>query len=416
MADVTREDFLALLHKTGASVRGLARELGIKESTALNWVWKENNLRPDTERPRAEQTADAAAARIESLTKDKARLEHDLKFANAKLRLSAKEELSAEKVRTAILGLAAETPTPPDWLIEGRVGGSAPGVPVTIWSDWHWGERVRSQEAGGVNAFTTEIAMERVQRLVENTLDLAFDHMVRPDYPGAVICLGGDMVTGDIHEELTQTNETTTLQQVNELADVLAWAIEKMVDRFGRVFIPCVVGNHGRNTKRPRMKGAVFTNYDWLLYCLLERHFKNDDCVQFMIPEGADALFKVYGLRFLLTHGDRLGVKGGDGIIGALGPIMRGRIKLANSETQIGRDFDWLLMGHWHQYITLPGLVVNGTLKGYDEFARLALRAPYQRPTQALFFAHWKHGVTAHWPVFLESRPAQDAEWVAWRE
>jgi hypothetical protein len=37
-----------------------------------------------------------------------------------------------------------------------------------------------------------------------------------------------------------------------------------------------------------------------------------------------DVHYRVYGVRFLLNHGDMLGVKGGDGIIGAIGPIMRG--------------------------------------------------------------------------------------------
>src|SRR5262249_43643226 len=104
------------------------------------------------------------------------------------------------------------------------------------------------------------------------------------------------------------------------------------------------------------------------------------------------------------THGDLLGVKGGDGIIGALGPIMRGALKTSRSEAQIDREFDTLVIGHWHQYLTLPGLIVNNSLKGYDEFARLALRAPYSRPSQALWFSHPEHGITAHWQVYLDKQ------------
>lgn len=403
------------LIEQGRGIREAARMLGMHPSTALMAVKRRRDRLPDAERPAAEQAKDAAADRVEELLKRQRQLEHDLKFERAKRKAAQGDELTAERVREAIFRLAAETPAPPDWLLETRTGGSAPGVPIAMWSDWHYGEVVRKAETGGVNRYDRAAAVARIRLLVQRTIDLAFGHMVRPEYPGVVVCLGGDMVNGDIHEELRETNEVSTLEQVNELADVIAWGLREMADRFGRVFVPCVVGNHGRNTRKPRMKGAAFTNFDWLLYTLLERDFSHDERVQFMIPEGADALFRVYGQRFLLTHGDRLGVRGGDGIIGALGPIMRGRIKLANSEAQIGRDFDWLLMGHWHQYISLPGLVVNGSLKGYDEFARLALRAPYQRPTQALFFVHPRHGVTAHWPVFLQDAPARDGEWVAWK-
>jgi hypothetical protein len=93
---------------------------------------------------------------------------------------------------------------------------------------------------------------------------------------------------------------------------------------------------------------------------------------------------------------------------------MRGAIKVGRSEAQIGRDFDTIMMGHWHQWLSLPGIVVNGTLKGYDEYARLGLRAPYQRPTQALWFVHPKHGVTAQWPIYLEAKQTSTQEWSSW--
>lgn len=342
-------------------------------------------------------------------------LRHDISTLKAALNKAEKAEMTAEKVRAEIFRIVERCPEPPEWLLEDRPGGSAPGVPVIMLSDWHWGEAVRADETGGVNTFGRQVGEERVQKLVQRSLDLCFDHMVRATYPGAVICLGGDMVSGDIHEEIEIANELTTIQQVDELTDVLIWVLDAYAARFGQIFVPCVVGNHGRDTRKPRMKGRVFTNFDWLLYCNLRRHFDGDDRIQFLIPNGADANFRVYNHRFLLTHGDALGVRGGDGIIGALGPIMRGRVKLANSEAQIGGEFDTLLMGHWHQYITLPGLIVNGSLKGYDEFARLALRAPFQRPTQALFFVHQKHGITCHWPVFLEDLPKHEAEWVSWK-
>lgn len=164
------------------------------------------------------------------------------------------------------------------------------------------------------------------------------------------------------------------------------------------------------------MKGRVFDNFDWLIYCNLERHFRGNRHVSFQIPEESDAYFELYGHRYLLTHGDSLGVKGGDGIIGAIGPITRGTMKVHRSEAQIGRDFDTLVCGHWHQYITLPGLIVNNALKGYDEYARLAMRAPYSRPSQALWFTHPEHGITAHWQVYLEGlRQAGDnKQWLKW--
>jgi predicted phosphodiesterase len=328
-------------------------------------------------------------------------------------------EDTAEKIRQEIYSLAAHTLEPPRWLSGRGVKNGARGGPVTIWSDFHYGERVFPDQIGGVNEFNTRIAKDRFTRLVNITIDLCENHMGRASvqYPGIVVCLGGDMISGDIHEELAETNDRTPHQAVNDLSDMIAAGLERMADKFGKVFVPCVVGNHGRSTKKMRMKGRVYTSFDWNIYCNLERHFRKDPRVQFHIPVDADAHFEVYGERFLLTHGDSLGTSGGDGIIGAIGPIMRGTFKVGRSEAAIGADFDHLLMGHYHQMLWLPSVIVNGALKGYDEYAKLKLRAPFSRASQALFFVHPEHGITARWEVLLQGHQTarETKEWIRWR-
>jgi hypothetical protein len=92
-------------------------------------------------------------------------------------------------------------------------------------------------------------------------------------------------------------------------------------------------------------------------------------------------------------------------------------MKVGRSEGAVGRDFDTLIIGHWHTYINTPGIIVNGALKGYDEYARLAIRAAYQPPIQALWFVHPDWGITASWPVYLEkARTAGNAEWLKWED
>jgi len=177
-----------------------------------------------------------------------------------------------------------------------------------------------------------------------------------------------------------------------------------------------VVGNHPRTTRKPPRKNLVYTNYDWSLYCSLERDFRKNKRIRFMIPAEPDAYFSVYSHRYLLTHGDNMGVKGGDGIIGAIGPISRCSLKIGREQAQIGRDFDTLIIGHYHEYMSLQNIIVNGTLKGYDEFALLQLRARYQRPTQALWFSHPNYGITAQWPIYLEPmKQSPSKAWVSWQ-
>jgi hypothetical protein len=321
-----------------------------------------------------------------------------------------READTAEAIRQEIFGLAAHSLAPPEWLTGKNARNGSRGGPITIWSDFHYGEVIDPEQLNGVNKFNMEIATDRFHKLVDTTIDLCFHHMGRAktNYPGIVVCLGGDLIGGDIHEELANTNDRTPHQAVHDLTDLIGAGLEQMASKFGRVFVPCVVGNHGRSSR----------NYDWSIYCSLERDFRRDKRIQFLVPSSADAHFSVFGHRFLLTHGDSLGVKGGDGIIGSIGPIMRGLLKLHASKAQIGMDFDTALICHWHQYFTLPGLIVNGSLKGYDEFSMLALRAKYQRPTQALCFVHPEHGITAQWPIYLEGLQSGDRDkiWVGWQK
>jgi hypothetical protein len=331
-----------------------------------------------------------------------------------------REKDEAEEIRQIIWELAAHNPEPPAWIhrSQGRTGSR--GCPITIWSDLHYGETISKDETNGLNQYDKNIARKRLFRLYDTTVDLAFNHMGKANtkYPGIIVCLGGDMIGGDIHEELLATNDRTPQQAVNDLTDLLATGIEHMATKFGRIYVPAVVGNHGRTSKRPRMKGRVFTNYDWSIYCNLARYFKKEKHIQIDVPNTPDAHFTSYGIRYMLTHGDSLGVKGGDGIIGAIGPIMRGSIKVGNQQSQIGADFDMLIMCHWHQTLWLPNVIVNNALKGSDEYAMIQLRAPYSRPSQSLWFNHPEHGITARWEIFLEGRQkaAQNKSWVSWQE
>ena len=141
---------------------------------------------------------------------------------------------------------------------------------------------------------------------------------------------------------------------------------------------------------------------------------RSDGRIAFDVRPSNEVFYSVYGHRFLLMHGDMLGVKGGDGIIGALGPIARGEVKVRGFAASSGMVYDTLLLGHWHQQLWLPRAIVANTLKGYDEYAKNALRAGISAPSQPLWFVHPERGITSRWEVAVDdpkSGPATD--WVS---
>jgi hypothetical protein len=332
-----------------------------------------------------------------------------------------REEDTAEAIRKEIFAIAAHDPEPPEWLTgkSGKIG--ARGTPMTIWSDWHASEVVKGAQINYVNEFNSAICKQRAFRLFDTTVDLSYNHMGRAktQYPGIIVMLGGDMIGGNIHEELAWTNDRTPHQAVNDCTDLIGAGLEKMASAFGKVYVPAVVGNHGRSTKFSHYKDRVFHNYDWSIYCNLIRYFQKEKRIRFLVPDGADATVKSYGMRYFLTHGDDLGVKGGDGIIGAIGPIVRGTLKIGAQQAQMGQDFDIACICHWHQMLWLPRAIVNNALKGPDEYSMLKLRAPAMHPSQALWFNHPEWGITARWEVFLEGQKLANEDshkhWVSWQ-
>ncbi|MBP4049035.1 hypothetical protein J9978_05915 [Chromobacterium violaceum] len=339
----------------------------------------------------------------------------EVKALRAQLAAMKDSTLDAEYVKRKIVGLSKSVVDVPAWLLPRKPRGSREiGVPTLMASDWHWAEVVDPRQINGVNEYSLSIAHDRARRLIEKTIQLLRGEFSGASYPGIVFVLGGDMVSGDIHEELQATNELEIMPTVVDLIGVLAWCIRSLADEFGQVFVPCVTGNHGRNTKKIRAKGRNFTSFDWLTYVMLAKLFEGDDRVSFLIPDGPDAYWRVYGTRYMLTHGDEF--RGGDGMIGALGPIVRGDHRKRSRSGQIDMSYDVLLVGHFHQLIQLQRLIVNGSLKGYDEFA-WRCGFPYERARQALWITHPEHGITFSMPVNVD-HPDQAApatrEWVSW--
>jgi len=319
---------------------------------------------------------------------------------------------------TEILQSTADTQVPsPKWLIETpakKSGGGTPEVPVLSLADWHLGEVVSLAETGDYNVYNVAIAEARVKEVLAAALHLCRNH--GPGlYPGIVLNLLGDFVSGGLHPELLKTDELEILPSVLKALELLSEVIRTLADEFGFVYVPCVCGNHGRMTMKPEFKRYIYKNADWLIYKLLKRDFKNDKRVTFSVPASNDAHYRVWGKRILAVHGDMLGVKGGDGIIGAIGPILRGEIKTRNQSATMGKDYDLLIMGHWHQELKLPRAIVSNCLIGFNEYAMKVLRAAPTPPSQPLFFLHPWRGISSYWNIGVgQKRTLLNAEpWVS---
>lgn len=293
---------------------------------------------------------------------------------------------------------------PPKWLSPPKSRKPHSGTVCAMLTDTHFQEVVRPSEVEYLNAYNDAIAEQRLRLFANGVIKLARDYVSGITYDGMVLMWGGDIFTGTIHDELNETNSETLYESVVHWVESLLAMERALADQFGQVHNEVTYGNHGRDSKKPRAKGRAAHNIEWLLYKWLERETRDDKRISWHIPDSADTLFNIYGTRYLLTHGDQF--RGGSGIAGALSPLLLGSHRKTRRAMASGRPYDVMVLGHFHQYLTLPGLIVGGSLKGLDEYAYLG-NFGYEPPQQAFWVTTPENGVTLSAPILVSDRTAE---------
>jgi len=232
--------------------------------------------------------------------------------------------------------------------------------------------------------------------VVETAIDLFQRHLRHGKYPGIVLLLGGDIVSGYIHEELRATNEAEIMESVLDAVEHLSAACRALADAFGVVHVWGVPGNHGRTSPKPRFKQYAHTSFDWLIYQLISKVAGGDRRIAHHLHDGRECLIEVEGWKVRMMHGDQF--RGGDGIIGPIGPVTRGDVKRRYSGALAGDQHDLLVVGHHHRAIWNRTCIVNGSLKGYDEYAAGNVY-PFEPPIQMAWTMHRRLGVNWIMPI-----------------
>lgn len=319
-------------------------------------------------------------------------------------------ELTAEgKELRRLLGFyreARETPiATPKWEVQPRKGGHA-GLVVAQLTDLHFDEVVKPEEIFGLNAYNRDIAIKRFRRWTEKTITLPRDYFSGIRIEGIVIPATGDVLSGDIHAELKESNEDHLLASVLFWTEHIIAALELIESEYdGRVSVHAVVGNHGRTTIKPVFKGRAHSNVEWLLWSVVrDRLHDRGSKVVVDVSDSMDLNVPIYGRNHLLTHGDQF--KGGTGISGAYAPLSLGTHRKGQRQAVAQMPMDLMVIGHMHQYLDLPGVIMGGSMKGYDEYA-FGLNLRPEPARQALWLTTPERGKTLTMPIELQDRASE---------
>lgn len=330
-----------------------------------------------------------------------AKLQKKIRFLEAELKTIITQRDESKRYAAFASEVASLKPTLFPWERAAKSSKQHRVTATAFLSDCHFDEVVTADQVEGVNEYNRKIAAARLENFFDNTVELSKHYSGSLKIEGLVLPMGGDIFSGNIHDELKETNESTILESILYWSEHLASGIEYLSKNFDHVFIPAVVGNHSRQSKKPRAKGRVRENFDWFLYKILERELRHLPNVRFQVSESADCQYSVYNTKYLLTHGDQF--RGGGGIAGLLSPLMIGESRKRKRQQAVQKPFDYLIIGHWHQRAMFKNIIVNGSLVGYDEYAFVS-NFDYTPPQQSFWLTDEKHGITVTAPIHVQGR------------
>ena len=316
---------------------------------------------------------------------------------------------SIEELTPAFASLSSIKPRTP----KGKHRGTTPQVIIAPLSDTHIGESVNLEQMAGINQYDFEIFNNRLSGWATQVLNLTEYRRNSAEVNEIVIPLLGDMISGDIHEELSKTNIDHCMGQMIRGANLISQALRYLAPHFDSIKIPCVVGNHGRMTRKPPMKNKHM-DWDYLMYQWIAAFCRNQSNITFDISQSFLHIFNVVNRNILIMHGDA--VSGGGSKQSLTSTISNLRSVLQyNQEGFEKTHFDSVMIGHFHRVdeidIDTGELHICGCMKGPDEFAFQRVQKA-SHPKQILTYWHPSYGYIGKEVIYLSRYDNVDSEFV----
>lgn len=370
----------------GEGYTAAAKDLGLSKEK-IRWICRSHEIaRPQVKGPTPGPAApeDVIKRYTETLQK---------KAEETRIKALEKDLYNSHKVIETYTAITSK-PLTPIKRFE-LTSGAREATAVALLSDVHCEEYVRLGETPVENEYSPEIAEKSIARFFAGYRWLLDFHRNGFQVRNAVLWLGGDLMTGHIHDENKENTATAPIETINWLRPRLVAGIDLLLEdrKIERLSVPCSYGNHGRNTHKPmRAKGAVHS-YEWLLYQWLADHYADNPRVEFLADKSAHQYLKVYDWDVHFHHGDETNYQGGVG--GVMIPINK-----SIAQWDLARKCDYHNFGHWHQYIDTGRVAMNGSVIGFNAYG-MSIKATPEPPQQAFYLLDSKRGKTAKCPIWV---------------
>ena len=268
-------------------------------------------------------------------------------------------------------------------------------------SDSHMGVIQPADEIEGLNEYNPDICEARNMGFARDSI--GYIETLRHRYTINELhwFFTGDLISGDIHEELKITNAFPSPQQVIEAAKLHSMQVASVAPHFERVIIHFIsADNHARLTKKPQQQEAGINSLNYLVGHIMKTYLQKHGNIEFSLYPVAQKVVKVENTQYLACHGHTvrgwMGVpwygierKVGKESTARLAHIMRDRNQ-AIKEMSHKIGFHKMLHGHFHVDFNHPLFSAAASVQGTTTLDHNAGR--YCEPGQPAWLVHPKYG------------------------
>ena len=264
-----------------------------------------------------------------------------------------------------------------DYLASLEAGSEA----VLVFSDWHYG-----MVADNVfNKYNTKICAERVEHVVHEAVNRILLHRCSKLH----IVVLGDVVHGVIHTSARVASEELAADQLMQVSEILAQAIEYLSQFVEQTFVYTTYGNHAR-TIQNKKDSVHRDNMERIVPWWLTQRFKDRENIVIMPESENEFLFiESCGHQFVAAHGDLDSVKTSPRLLATL------------FQKKYGIDVEYILLGDKHHRESFDEVditaMICGSLCGTDDYANS--KRLYSRPEQLLLIVNEEDGVDAEYRI-----------------
>lgn len=167
---------------------------------------------------------------------------------------------------------------------------------VLVFSDWHYGMVVENV----FNKYDTDICKNRVQAVVNNAIDRIKIHKCNALH----LILLGDAFHGAIHTSVRVASEELVVDQIMQVSEIIAQAINALSMFVPNVYVYTTYGNHGRVVSNKK-DNIHKDNLERIVGWWLKQRLKDNERVIMMPDSGTEFVFvNACGHDICAVHGD----------------------------------------------------------------------------------------------------------------